>query len=87
MLIIGIGQGINIPTIFNILTSISPLEHRGAFMSVNSMTIRAGQTMGPLFAGIIFGLWGLSWVFWVAAISATLFVIILMLFSSLLSDL
>lgn len=87
MLIIGMGQGINIPTIFNILTSIAPLEHRGAFMSVNSMTIRAGQTAGPLFAGIIFGWGGLPWVFWSAAIAATVFLIVLIIFSSLLSDL
>ncbi|MCF8232906.1 MAG: MFS transporter [Bacteroidales bacterium] len=80
LLIIGIGQGINVPTIFNILTSIAPLDHRGAFMSVNSMTIRAGQTVGPIFGGILFGLWGISWVFWSGAILASFFLLVVLLF-------
>ncbi len=80
LLIIGIGQGINVPTIFNILTSIAPLDHRGAFMSVNSMTIRAGQTVGPIFGGILFGLWGISWVFWAGAILASFFLLMIVLF-------
>jgi len=80
MLIIGLGQGITVPTIFNILTSIAPLEHRGAFMSVNSTAIRAGQTAGPLFTGFIFGLWGISWVFWTGAIVASIFLFLLVVF-------
>lgn len=81
LLIIGMGQGINIPTIFNILTSIAPLEHRGAFMSVNSMTTRAGQTAGPLMAGFIFALGGLQWVFWAGAATAFAFLIVLIFFT------
>ena len=80
LFIIGIGQGINVPTIFNILTSIAPLDHRGAFMSVNSMTIRAGQTVGPLIGGVLFSLWGISWVFWAGAIVASFFILVAMLF-------
>ncbi len=80
MLIIGMGQGINIPTIFNILTNIAPIEHRGAFMSVNSMSTRAGQTVGPFLAGIIFSLGGLKWVFFSGAATAFVFLIILIFF-------
>ncbi|MFO8234063.1 MAG: MFS transporter [Bacteroidales bacterium] len=80
MLIIGVGQGINIPAIFNLLTSIAPFSNRGAFMSVNSMAIRAGQTAGPLLAGILFGLWGMSWVFWSGAILASFFVLLIIVF-------
>lgn len=80
LLIIGIGQGINVPTIFNILTSIAPIDHRGAFMSVNSMTIRAGQTAGPIVAGLLFSLWGISWVFWAGAVMAAFFLLIIVLF-------
>jgi len=80
LLIIGIGQGINVPTIFNILTSIAPIDHRGAFMSVNSMTIRAGQTVGPIIAGILFSLWGISWVFWAGAVLTAFFLLIIVLF-------
>lgn len=80
MLIIGIGQGINIPAIYNILTDIAPINHRGAFMSVNSMIIRGGQTIGPLFAGILYGLWGLSWVFWAGAIVAISLILLILFF-------
>ena len=78
--IIGMGQGITMPTIFNLLTSISPLEHRGVFMSVNSTAIRTGQTVGPVFTGFLFSLWGLSWVFWTGAIVASCFIILIFLF-------
>ena len=80
LLVVGVGQGINVPAVFNILTSIAPLEHRGAFMSVNSTAIRAGQALGPLFAGFLVGLWGLSWVFWIGAIVAACSLLLLMLF-------
>ena len=80
MMIIGVGQGINIPAIFHVLTNIAPSNHRGAFMSINSMSIRGGQTIGPLIAGLLFGLWGLSWVFWSAAGLSILFVILVFIF-------
>ena len=82
LMITGMGQGINIPIVFHTLTSIAPLEHRGAFMSVNSMTIRAGQTVGPLVAGILFGLGGLPWVFWSGAIAAVVFMLYIVFFVS-----
>lgn len=80
IIVIGVGQGSTVPTIFNILTSIAPLEHRGAFMSVNSTALRAGQTAGPLFTGLLFSLWGISWVFWTGAIAALIFVFLIILF-------
>ena len=78
--VIGMGQGITIPTVFNLLTNISPLEHRGVFMSVNSTAIRAGQTVGPVFTGFLFSLWGLSWVFWTGAIVAACFILLIVIF-------
>lgn len=80
MMIIGAGQGINIPAIFHVLTSIAPLNQRGAFMSINSMSVRGGQTVGPLIAGVLFGLWGLPWVFWSAAVIAFLFIWLVIIF-------
>lgn len=81
LLIIGAGLGINIPTIFNILTAIAPFDSRGAFMSVNSMAIRAGQTLGPLLAGLLFGLMGIKWVFWSGAGLAFVFILLIILFT------
>ena len=80
LLLIGLGLGLNLPAIFHLLTDIAPMQQRGAFMSVNSMAIRAGQTVGPVFAGLLFGLWGLSWVFWAGAILAFLFLLTFMFF-------
>ena len=80
LLLIGLGLGINLPAIFHLLTDVAPMQQRGAFMSINSMAIRAGQTIGPVLSGLLFGLWGLSWVFWVGAILAFLFLLTFMLF-------
>lgn len=82
LLLVGMGQGINIPLVFNNLTGIAPLEQRGAFMSVNSMTIRAGQTVGPLIGGFLFGVGGLAWVFWGGAIVTALFLLYVVVFVS-----
>ena len=80
MMIIGVGQGINIPAIFHVLTSIAPLNQRGAFMSINSMSVRGGQTIGPLIAGLLFGFWGLPWVFWSASLLSGLFILLVLVF-------
>jgi MFS transporter, ACDE family, multidrug resistance protein len=44
----GVAQGINIPNVFSLLNAHAPTENRGAFMAVNGMSLRAGQTIGPL---------------------------------------
>ena len=84
--LVGIGQGINIPTIFNLLTSIAPLNHRGAFMSVNSMMLRVGQTLGPLLAGMLFTLGGISWVFWIGAVISSVFLLCIVIFIPPITD-
>jgi len=65
--IFGIAQGVNIPSIQTILAGLVPMEHRAAFMSVNGMVLRLGQTLGPLLMGIIFALWGMASVFYAGA--------------------
>ncbi|MBN1290381.1 MAG: MFS transporter, partial [Candidatus Latescibacteria bacterium] len=59
----GVGIGINIPCITSILASLAPFEHRAAFLSINSMMLRVGQTMGPLLMGLIAGIGGTTGVF------------------------
>jgi MFS transporter, ACDE family, multidrug resistance protein len=49
MFIYGFANGINIPGTQTLLAERIPMEYRGAYMSVNSMILRAGQTAGPLF--------------------------------------
>ncbi len=59
----GFGNGILIPNIQTQLSIIAPMEYRGAFMSLNSTMLRAGQTVGPLLSGIILAGAGENFVF------------------------
>jgi MFS family permease len=47
--LLGVANGINIPSIFSLLNEAAPAANRGAFLSINGMILRLGQTIGPLF--------------------------------------
>lgn len=66
-IIFGVAHGINIPTIYTLLAGLAPLEHRAAFMSINGMVLRLGQTLGPLIMATVFGLWGIGGTFYAGA--------------------
>lgn len=51
IVLFGIGQGMNFPSIQARLTKMAPLEYRGLFMSLNGMVLRLGQTLGPIVVG------------------------------------
>ncbi|MGK9477717.1 MFS transporter [Melioribacter sp. OK-6-Me] len=72
IIIYGVGQGLNLPTIQTLLSSIAPFEYRAVFMSVNGMVLRAGQTIGPALMGIAFSLGELQAVFYAGAFLAFL---------------
>ncbi|MBN1185744.1 MAG: MFS transporter [Bacteroidales bacterium] len=55
----GLGHGMVIPGIQNILVGYAPMKERAAFMSINSMVLRLGQTIGPLYTGLLFTFGGL----------------------------
>lgn len=61
-ILFGVAQSLNLPNTFSLLSGHAPAENRGAFMSVNGMTLRLGQTLGPLLMALIastpFGLTG-----------------------------
>lgn len=59
-LFFGIAQGINIPNIQTMLVSLAPMKYRAAFMSLNGMVLRIGQTLGPLVAGLFFAIGGIN---------------------------
>ena len=65
--IFGIAHGLNIPCYQTLLAGLAPMEYRGAFMSLNGMVLRLGQTLGPLLMGIIFSLWGIEATFYAGA--------------------
>jgi MFS transporter, ACDE family, multidrug resistance protein len=63
LFLFGVGHGLNIPGIQTLLAELAPMEHRGAFMSMNGMVLRLGQTLGPLIMGLVFGIAGMAGVF------------------------
>jgi predicted MFS family arabinose efflux permease len=80
ILIFGIGHGVNIPNIQTLLAGLAPMEYRAAFMSVNGMVLRLGQTLGPLSMGAAFGMWGISSVFYAGAgFSILMFILVVVM--------
>jgi MFS family permease len=67
IIIFGIGHGMTYPNIQMLLVTLAPPENRGAFMSINGMVLRFGQTLGPVLMGIIFIGWGIKGVFFAGA--------------------
>lgn len=74
--VFGFAQGINIPSVLNLLTHQSPTEYRAAFLSVNWMVLRSGQSLGPFLLGLVYGLTGINGTFWVTALAALCFIFV-----------
>lgn len=60
VMVFGLGHGLLIPSIQNLLVGFASIKERAAFMSVNSMVLRIGQTIGPLLIGVFYTFGGLS---------------------------
>jgi MFS family permease len=73
----GIAQGINTPVLQTMLVGLAPIDYRAAFMSVNGMILRLGQTLGPLIMGALYVLWGFRGAFLGAAGVVVVMLIIL----------
>jgi len=73
----GLGQGINTPTLLTMLTEIAPPDNRAVFLSLNSMSLRLGQTLGPLMMGAVYVGWGIHAVFSFGLILAALMAVLL----------
>ncbi|NES93197.1 MFS transporter, partial [Okeania sp. SIO2B9] len=63
------------------LGQLSPEEYRAGFMAVNVTALSLGQASGPILAGTMFTIWGMSGVFYSSAIFC---LVILFLISYLL---
>jgi MFS transporter, ACDE family, multidrug resistance protein len=74
--IFGLAQGINIPSILNLLTGQAPPEYRAAFLSVNWLIIRIGQALGPYMLGIIYLWYGIDGTFYFSAWVSVLFILV-----------
>lgn len=80
VLVFGFGHGITIPTIQNMMVGYAAINERAAFMSLNSMVLRGGQTVAPLLVGAVFALRGLNATFIAGTVLAiTMLVIISMM--------
>ena len=72
----GVAQGLNIPSILNLLTGQVPSDYRAAFLSVNWMVIRCGQTISPYLLGIAYVMFGVNGTFYVTSVAAGLFILL-----------
>jgi len=54
VLLLGIAQGIKLPSKLSTAARLAPTEYRAAFMSINSSMIRLGQTVGPPIVGLLY---------------------------------
>ncbi len=80
VLLYGLANGLNIPSIQTHLSGSAPLEYRGVFMSVNSMVLRLGQTVGPVLSGVAFQMGGMEGVFFCSAAFSAVSLVLLVLF-------
>lgn len=77
IVIYGVAQGINIPSIITLLSGMAPMEYRAAFMSTNGMVLRIGQTLGPMVMGFMVILGGISYAFFAGtALAVVMFVVL-----------
>ena len=81
-LILGIAQGLNMPSIQTLLAGLAPMKQRAALMSINGMVLRLGQTLGPLVMGAVFGFVGTGAVFYAGAgFAVVMFIIVAIMIS------
>jgi MFS family permease len=71
----GVAQGMNIPSIMNLLTGFAPKEFRAAFLSANWMVMRLGQAIGPYVLGLVYLYVSLEGTFYFAALTGIFFII------------
>lgn len=77
VLIFGSAQALNMPSLQTVLANLAPDNQRGAFMSLNGMVLRLGQTLGPIIIGIGFTISGLSGAYYLGAFIAILGLLVL----------
>ncbi len=70
VVVFGLGHGLLVPSIQNLLVGFASIKERAAFMSVNSMVLRIGQTIGPLLIGVFYAIGSLQASFIAGAVVA-----------------
>lgn len=77
ILIFGTAQALNLPSLQTTLAKLAPDNQRGAFMSLNGMVIRVGQTLGPMIIGIGYSISDLKGAYYLGAFMALLGLVVL----------
>jgi MFS family permease len=72
----GVGHGLFIPNVQTLLVGFASINERAGFMSINSMVLRIGQTIGPVFIALFYNWGGLRTTFWTGAGVALLMILI-----------
>lgn len=84
VIIFGLGHGLMVPSVQNILVGFTTIKERAAFMSFNSMVLRIGQTIGPLLIGVFFTIGGLQGSY---IAGATVAIIMMMIIAGMIKNL
>lgn len=66
-ILLGVAEALSLPPTRALLAKLSPDETRAGFMAVNALAQSIGQALGPILAGMTFGLWGMNGVFYACA--------------------
>lgn len=74
--ILGLANGLTMPIMQTIMTGLAPFEYRGAFMSVNGMVLRIGQTIGPLYTGMFYSFASLKGAFFSPIIPVLIMIVL-----------
>ena len=53
-IVYGAGWAVIMPSVQTYVAGLAPAEYRAAFMSINGMMLRVGQTVGPLIIGLAY---------------------------------
>lgn len=77
VLLFGSAQALNMPSLQTALANMAPDNQRAAFMSLNGMVLRLGQTLGPLVIGLGYTINGLEGAYYLSAIVALVGLVIL----------
>ena len=72
----GMAMGMNIPTLQTLLVGCAPTQYRAAFMSVNGMVLRLGQTLGPVLVGMVYVFRGTHATFLAGGLVAILMILV-----------
>ena len=75
-IVVNFGMGIIIPCLQTSVSQMAPPEYRGAVMSLNSTSIRIGQTVGPPVMAIAYSIGSFNAVYYTAAALSLLMLVI-----------